>query len=140
MANEARVFAEGVDQVIVRQFTVADATALPKGTLMVSSVATNRTAVVHASYRQRPLGFTVSSKTASDGQTEIGLQRTGVVNAYVDGNAEAGMIAVLGTTANRVKALTDNNISAYEDMQAVLGRFIENAADGEQARVALTLG
>jgi len=140
MANEARVFAEGVDGVIVRQFTVADGTAIAKGSLLVGTVAVNRTGEIHASYRQRPLGFTTMSKEASDGRTEIGCQRTGVVDAYVDGNAENGMIAVLGSTANRVKALTENNISAYEDMQAIVGRFIENAADGELAKVALTLG
>lgn len=141
MANEARVFAEGVDNVIVRQFTVADAGALAKGTMLVANGVTSRLAVAHSAVDQGPLGYTTMSKTANDGITEVGCQRTGVVDAYIDGTVRTGQIAVLGSTANRLAALnTENGATLYVDFMSMVGRFLENGTDGQQVRVALCLG
>lgn len=141
MANEAKVFAEGPEDSIVRQFTVADATALPKGTLMIDGGAT-RTATKHvAASTLAPLGFTTSSKEASDGRTEIGLQRTGVVDAYADGAIRTGDLLIPGeTTANRLQALPNGLLSVYSGAHRVVGRALENSADGGVFRAALTLG
>ena len=141
MANEARVFAEGPDFCKVRQFTVADGTAIAKGALLVFTGAT-RTAVVHtAAVKKAALGFAVQSKTASDGVTEIGVQRTGVVDAYADGYISTGDIVLAGqTTANRVQALADGYLSVYNFQSQVIGRALENAANGTYCKIALALG
>ena len=143
MANEARVFAEGVDQVIVRQFTVADATAIPKGSLLVASG--NRTGLIHtAADNHKPLGYTTMSKTASDGITEVGCQRTGVVVAYVDGAVSTGDIVLASlTTINRLQTLALRGggvFSRYELLQAMAGRSLDNIATTAAGRIALSLG
>lgn len=143
MANEARVFAEGVNNVIVRQVTVADATAVPKGTLLVHN-ASSRTGEAHAAATLRhPLGYTTSSKEANDGFTEIGVQRTGVVDVYADGAIPTGsLVSISQTTANRVKAINTTVAAglSYMEQQMILGRSLENIANGAVGRVALNLG
>ena len=142
MANEAKVFAEGPDNCIVRQFTVADGTAVTKGALFVASGSASRTGIVHtAGALSSPLGFAVSNKAASDGETEIGFQRTGVVDATFDGAFVTGQLVIASkTTANRVQALTNADLSRYEEFNLVLGRALEGGADGAVGRVAVTLG
>lgn len=142
MANEARVFAEGPDSaVVVRQFTVADGTAVAKGALLIDGGAT-RTAVAHtAGSTLAPLGFATSSKVASDGRTEIGLQRTGVVDAVADGAIRTGDLLMPGdTTANRLQTAPSGLTSVYSGAHRILGRALENAADGGTFKAALTLG
>lgn len=141
MADEARVFVEGADKAVVRQFTVADGTALTKGTLLMYGAAT-RTAVAHsATGTQRPLGFTVEQKEASDGKTEIGCQRTGVVEAVSDGVITTGdAVFASYVTANRVQAISPASFSVYQDLQRLLGRALTSATDGNRVFIALTLG
>jgi len=143
MANEAKVFAEGADKGLVRQFTVADGTAIAKGTLLVDT-GTTRTGVAHtAATTAAPLGFATMSKEASDGITEIGCQRTGVVDAVADGAIRTGQLIIAGqTTANRVQALPNLWLStgAYTKDHQVIGRALENIADGGVGRIALSLG
>lgn len=140
MANEARVFAEGPDNCIVRSFTVADASAFPKGTLLVDSAT--RTGVAHtAAAKKGVLGYTTMSKEANDGRTQIGCQRTGVVEAIADGYIETGDIVIAGqTTANRVQALGHGFLSVYDFNFQVLGRALTSAANAATVKVALTLG
>lgn len=146
MANEARVFAEGTENVIVRQFTVADGTAIAKGTMLIANGAT-RTGVAHGTViRGRPLGYTTSSKEANDGFTELGCQRTGVVVAISDGVISTGDIVVLGDTANTVRSISGAaadfpvNFSRYEDLNNIVGRALDTVADATGVRVALSLG
>ena len=147
MANEARVFAEGVDNVIVRRVTVANANPLSKGHLLVF-VGNSRTAVAHTTALgpvARPAGYTTSSKEASDGFTEIGVQRTGVVDAFVDGVASSGEVMVVSqTTVNRLRSIASaagaTDPLSYQMQNRIFGRALENAADGDQIRVAVTLG
>ena len=143
MADEARVFAEGVDNVIVRQVTVANGTAIAKGALLVFSGA-SRVAITHTtagSADARPAGFATSSKEASDGITEIGVQRTGVVDAYTDGTTNAGCLIKVGaTTINHLEAADSVGAISYQLMTAILGRALEHGTDNQVRRVALTLG
>lgn|SRR3990167_9150211 len=140
MANEARVFAEGPDNCLVRSFTVADATAVPKGTLLVDNG--DRTGIAHtAAVKKAALGYTTMSKEASDGRTQVGCQRTGVVDAVYDGFIETGDVVISGqTTANRVQAVKDGYLSVYNFQFQVLGRALETGANGATGKIALTLG
>ena len=141
MANEARVFAEGASDSKVRQFTVADGTAIAKGALLVYGSA-SRTAIVHtASGVHRPLGFAVEEKEASDGKTEMGVQRTGVVEAIADGVVTTGdAVYASAVTANRVQASNPTSFSLYQDQNRLLGRALANAADAARVKIALNLG
>lgn len=142
MANEARVFAEGTENVIVRKFTVANANPLSKGQLLMYGTAT-RTGIAHtASQNTRPLGYTTSSKDASDGFTEIGCQRTGVVVAFADGVITTGdLVRASVTTANRVeRANTSAAGLSYQEVEMIIGRALDSAVDAGSLRVALLLG
>lgn len=145
MANEARVFAEGPGNSKAYQFTVADGTAIAKGTLLVAN-ATTRTGVAHSGIGQKPLGYTTESKEANDGFTEIGCQVNGVVVAYVDGSVATGDVVVCGSTANRVRRMdistgvpaTSAGMS-YQEIQSIVGRALETKTDGQQCRIALSI-
>lgn len=141
MANEARVFAEGVENCITRQFTVADATAIAKGALLVHN-ASSRTAIAHdVANSQCPLGFATHAKDASDGQTTIGLQRTGVVVAYIDGSVHTGQVVMASdTTVNRVQAIDTTGTISYQAIQRIVGRALETGTDGQAIKIALSLG
>ncbi len=140
MANEARVFAEGVENCIVRQITVADGTAIPKGTLLVYDAAT-RTGKAHTStaMAERPLGFTVSDKVASDGNTTVGVQRTGVVAAHHTGVITTGdWVKVSQSVDNEVERVASASWS-YQEFNEILGRAIESGAGTGQIKIALGL-
>lgn len=141
MANEAKVFAEDPDNCKVYQFTVADGTAIAKGTLMMDN-GTTRTATAHvAAAVAAPLGFATSSKEANDGRTQIGLQRTGVVKVVAEGAIRTGELLIPGeSTANRVRTAPTGILSVYNGAQRILGRALENSADAGTFRMALTLG
>ena len=143
MANEARVFAEGPDNCKVVAVAVPASTAVPKGTLLIANG--DRTAALHvAAARRAPLGFAVSSITSSDADyasaKNIGVQTTGVVEAIADGAIKTAQLVCSGaTTANRVQASYDGQYSLYEHAQIIMGRALENAADGETVKVALNI-
>src|SRR3990167_275791 len=143
MANEARVFAEGTENVIVRQVTVADGTAIAKGSLLVF-VGGSRTAIIHRTVDGnvgRPAGFATMSKEANDGITEIGGQRTGVVDAIHDGVVTSGDLAKLGsTTINRLERVAPVGAMSYQIVATIVGRWLENGTDGQQSRCSLCLG
>lgn len=135
------MFAEGVDNVITRTGTVADGTPLSKGQLMIYGDAT-RTIVGHGTNPTvRSFGYTTMSKDANDGITEVGCQRTGVVIATADGVITTGDLVVAGAVANRLRRMNTTAAGlSYQELQALVGRALENAADGGRFRVALTLG
>ncbi len=144
MANEARVFAEDPANCHVVQYQVAASVAVPKGTLLIANG--DRVGVAHAAAARRaPLGYTTSNKATTDpdyaSATNLGVQVTGVVEAVADGTILTGQIVFAGnTTANRVQAAYNGMLSIYETAQLVLGRALENAADGETVKVMLTIG
>jgi hypothetical protein len=152
MANEARVFAEGVGNVdspvTVRQFTVADATAIAKGTFMIAT-AGSRTALAHPDnsngLSSRCLGVATSSKTASDGVTEMGLQRTGVVVATASAQIRSGDLVTLGGKSNCITPISLYYASqpaelSYQLLQSFIGRAIDDIAAGSRGKIALMLG
>jgi hypothetical protein len=142
MANEARVLAGSVDKTIVRTVTVADATAIPKGTLLVFAGSSN-VAVAHAAaLNQRAAGFATSSKLASDGYLTMGVQRTGEVIATADGVITSGdLVRISRTTANRVERLaTVQTGLSYQDYEEIIGRALTSCVDAGTVRVALTIG
>ncbi len=99
MASEANVRVEKSDD--VRWYTVADGTAIAKGSLLVMS-SDPRTAVKHSAAGEYPLGFAVNEKEANDGQVKMGVQRAGVVDAVAKGAIILGYMVIPGSDANEV--------------------------------------
>ena len=125
MANEARPEVEG--PITRRTVTVADGTALAKGTLMVFEGGT-RTAVAHASVTQRFAGITVREKEASDGYVEVPVQTGGVAEIEAAGQIHAGDWVVLSATANQVRRININGALSYQELNALVGVALQNAA------------
>jgi hypothetical protein len=143
MANESRPLAGSVDKTIVRTVTVAAGTAIPLGTLLVFPGTTSNVAVAHAAAaNQRPAGFSVSSKSATDGFTTMGVQRTGEIICYADGTIITGdIVRISRTTANRVERSANANVPlSYNEYNEIIGRALTSCTDGTTVRVALTLG
>ena len=140
MANEARVYAYGSENCIVRQFTVADANALAKGAALEQSG--DKTGITHAgSGGETPLGFIVEEKEASDGKTQIGCQRTGAIVAVADGTVTTGDLVELGAVANRVRTVPPSvSLISQANAKRILGRAVDTATDGNNVEIVLTLG
>ena len=140
MANEAKVFSEGVggpdSPLNVRTFTIADGNAIAEGTLLVYDTA-SRTVIAHTAaggLKCRPLGFATSSKVANDGHTTIGVQMSGVVTT-------GDLVCASQVTANRVESFAKSgSVSFYTDVTRIMGRALTTSADAGTVKVALTLG
>jgi len=140
MTNGARVQAEGVHGGVLR-FIVPNGTALSKGWLMVANAAVSRGAVPHSTNPTvRPLGITMQSKDVNDGIVTVGLQRSGRALMYADGVITTGDVVVAGAVANRVRRMnTTAGGLSYQEINAIVGRALENAVDGGQLMIDLLL-
>lgn len=129
MANEADV-RRGLTR-DVEYWTVADATAIPKGTLMVTTNA-NRVAIAHSGGMPCcPIGYTIEEKEALDGKTEIGIQISGLCEAYVTTAAVvAGDLLIPDTTANRLIAAVGSAAGAISGqfLRAIIGMAMDSQA------------
>lgn len=134
MADEAFVTNHDSD---IHYVTVADATGIPKGTLLVVS-ADPRTAIAHSALNQIPLGFTVSEKVANDGETRIGVRGRGIMEIVADGTITIGELVTVASVANRIIALPSVTISNGL-LARVMGVALETASQNEQIPVLLRL-
>jgi hypothetical protein len=116
----------------VHYYTVADATAIAKGTMLVAS-SDPRVAIAHSAANQTFLGFAVEDKVANDGQTKIGVRRQGVWDIESNGTMAVGNACCVGAEANTVKGL-DGSVSNLE-AGAFVGICLETASDNEVVNV-----
>ena len=137
MADESYIYAEGAANAIVRQFTIANATAITKGTWLRQSG--DRTGIAHTGTDQIPLGPTVEEKEASDGKTTIGCQRTGVVDAIANGTVTTGDMLRLSSVANRLQSVPGSMATSMLIIRQICARAIEDATDGGRFKAALIL-
>lgn len=133
MANEAVIIELlGADKGQPVRFTVADGTAIAKGTLMkftepFLASATAGSADVFA-------GIAAAAKVASDGQTELALYSEGIfdlTNAANSTITAGGMVCSSG--ANLIRAA----VAADLLTGAVIGKAMEDATDTEVIRVKI---
>lgn len=135
MANEVEVEVEG--PITRRTATVADATAITKGTVMVFEGGT-RTVIAHTGVTQRFAGIAVREKEASDGIVSIAIQTGGVARFRAGGEIHAGDYVVLDSTANRVRRISTVLGLSYQELNALVGVALQNAAAaGDQIDVSL---
>lgn len=138
MANEAYIKQEHDDQ--YRYWTVADGTAIEKGTLMVIDESATRTAKKHSgAVSDYPVGFAVQEKEANDGQTKIAVQAMGVVDAVADGTIDEGDLCDPGETANKVQAAATDDLSLLH-LRKLMGFALEAASDGDRFKLRLNIG
>lgn len=110
---------------IVR-FTVADGTAISKGTLC--KFATPRTASAATGTGEAFAGIASTDKEASDGSTNLGFFKKGIFDLQDGGNSgiSAGDQVVMSGADLIRKAVTDESLAG-----AIVGVALEDASDGE---------
>lgn len=142
MANEATVKLEATQDTKygARRYKVADGTAIAKGTLMVlsaESAGDNPTAIAHSASHEFPVGFALESKEANDGATSIAVQTTGIVDAVASGSVTFGHLVITSPDANQVLEMP--SVISNGSLNALVGRCLETASDGEKVRVSLMI-
>ena len=78
MANEASIVELYGNEGDVVTYTVADATAITKGTILRLHNSGTRTAKASSASGELPVGIAAADKVASDGSTKIGVYTNGV--------------------------------------------------------------
>lgn len=129
MANEA-VIIELINAGEPIRVTVADATALAKGTLMALTTDP-RTAIATAATGDKFIGITATEKVASDGQLSIAVYTKGIFDLKSDATGSAiGVIVAVGG-AN----LTETAVEADYPLGNCIGKNLETVGANEVAAV-----
>src|SRR3990167_2640444 len=138
MASEAQFLNRSLEELDVRQVTVADGTQISKGSLLVLSSDPN-TATKHSAESQVPLGITTTEKVANDGATVVGVLVRGDVDMVAEVAITLGHLVIPGATANQVIGITSESIS-NSTLRFILGQCLETASAGARVRIRLRLG
>src|SRR3990167_7443896 len=137
MANEATwINRNGDTNTHALSFTVANGTAISKGTLLVLSG--DRTAIASSAINQVFLGVANQDKEASDGLTRIGADVIGVfdmtcVASPATALPQAGDIVEI-SGANLIRRINPRGISGAEFISGAMfafGRALETASASE---------
>lgn len=129
MANEADV-RRGISRDF-EYYTVADGTAITKGTLMVFTPGSARTVVAHSGGGpQCAAGYAIEEKEANDGKTEIGVQISGLVEAAITSGCLAGDLLMPDATANKLTLAAGSTTGAISGafLRCIIGTALDNAA------------
>ena len=114
-------------------FTVADGTAITKGTIL--ALTDPRTAIAASSQGQMLAGIAARDKVASDGRTELAVYRKGWFTANASGAISVGQpVAATGVNNEVILALT-----TYSGAQ-ILGHALETASDNEDILIEVNIG
>jgi len=105
-------------------FTVANATAVPKGTLM--KMTDPMTAIASAGADDIVAGVAKSEKIASDGKTKHGIYRGGIFKAVASGSVGVGDAVVTAVPAG-----TNLLATAGTNAENIVGMSLEAASAGE---------
>lgn len=125
MANEATLFIETAHPI---DFTVADGTAITKGTILRQTDPF--TASVPTADNDIIAGIAAADKIASDGVTKLAVYRQGIFKLTASGAITQGdAIGVFGDGSNKVGSLdvTGQTLSGAR----CLGTALETAANGD---------
>jgi len=127
MADEAKLIVPYLPAIT---FTVANATAVEKGTSMM--MTDPRTAVASNAIGAVWAGIAASEKIASDGNTSLGIFRHGIFRVTASGSVAVGDPACTSNAAapNRFEKAATNE----EDL---VGTFLETATNGQTCLMEL---
>lgn len=136
MANEA-VLVERQPNTWPTAFTVADGTAITKGTIL--KMTDPRTASIGTNGPVAVAGIAARDKVANDGRTQLGVWTTGIFDVYLSGSCAIGdplMISALATTyPNYVEAAGITASGAF-----TIGYAMETGTNGEVIQMRLQPG
>jgi len=113
-------------------FTVADGTAIPKGTLC--KLTDGRVAITASGAGDKIAGICARDKIASDGRTQAAMFVRGIFDMEADGNITTGDPVMADGTGSTVIACTG------VDGAAIIGYALEDATDGEIFQVMVNIG
>ena len=119
---------------IIKRYTVADGTAIAKGTILqVSGGSINCAKATDATFRNTFAGIAVEEKTASDGITEIGAAIDGVWDIFQCATATTAGLMVSCSGSNLCGAA----IAADTISGAIMGKLLEPGTASVANRVRL---
>ena len=135
MAAEAVIIELLGDGGDVVRYTVANATGIAKGALMV--VTDPRTAIAHSAADQPFVGIASSEKVASDGQTTLGLYTNGIfdLTAAAAGVTTVGYVCAVSGTANMITVADATDLLQH----SYVGQCLESHANDEVAAVKILI-
>ncbi len=115
-------------------FTVADGTAIPKGTLL--KLTDPMTAIIVSGDGDAFAGVAAEAKIASDGRTKLPVYRQGIFRMFAGGSITAGnAIQVEGTTANEVVIAATG-----KDGAEIIGTALEDVTAQQSFLMELNIG
>ncbi len=129
MANEATLVLK-LDEAI--NFTCADGTAIPKGTLV--KLTDPRTAIAASSSGDKIAGITARDKIASDGRTSVAVFTKGIFRMTADGTIAVGAAVMADGTDNKV--ISSTGVSGA----SIIGYALEAATVGTELEVMVNIG
>lgn len=113
-------------------FTVADGTAIPKGSLC--KMTSPRTAIITSGAGDMIAGIAARDKIADDGRTQLAIFRRGIFDMEADGTIAIGGPVMADGTGSTIIAAT--GVAGA----AVIGHALEAATDGDIIQVAVNIG
>ena len=125
MANEAIIVELLGNKGDPIRYTVADGTAIPKGSLMI--LVSPKTAQIHAVVDTPAIGIAAEEKVASDGQVSIAVYTNGIFQLKVK---TGGTPATIGDGVSLSSEVNAVELSATGDIETgyQLGEAMENIA------------
>ena len=134
MANEAvivELLGNGGDPI---RYTIADGTAIPKGSLIVIKTDP-RTVLIHAGVDESFAGIAAHEKVASDGSTTLAVYTNGIFDivAAAAGIVAVGAISAVSATVNMTTAADANDLL----QNSQVGYVLESQANDERALVRI---
>ena len=134
MANEAvivELLGNGGDPI---RYTIADGTAIPKGSLIVIKTDP-RTVLIHAGVDESFAGIAAHEKVASDGSTTLAVYTNGIFDIVA---AAAGIVAVGAISAVSATVNMTTAADAADLLQnSQVGYVLESQANDERALVRI---
>lgn len=123
MANEATLVYETSVPI---PFTVADGTAIPKGSIM--EFGDNFNASITNGDGDKTAGVAAEEKVANDGKTTIGVYMSGIFRGSCGaGGVTVGHAIQTDTATGAANELVDADVNT----EHVVGRALETATDGQ---------
>ena len=116
----------------VMQFNVADALAVPKGTIL--QITDNRNCIISAADKV-VAGIAASEKVANDGQTTIGVYTNGIFDLE-----DSGAGGAVGTCIQLGGINTVKTASASADLGYIFGKRLATMGGGGVEEVRVQVG
>lgn len=137
MANEATPMVLDNSTGLIKDFTVADGTAIAKGT--ICKLTDPNTAIISSAAGDVIAGIAATAKEASDGATTLGLWTRGDFKVYASGAIAVGAPLMSAADANYPNYVKTAAGVVTASGAQIIGYAKETAAAGETFMMRLQL-